>query len=185
MASRIVAQFHPDQIILFGSHARGDAHPDSDVDLLVVMPVDGSKREKMIEIGVALHDIPLPKDIIVSTPEEFAWRKEIIGTIERPAVREGEVPSRAHGDIPEEMAPRLRGNVKPVGQAEHVVIAQGDDKGDLAFGSGPRAAGEVAVTPPIEADRRPLRAAKAFLPPVLAPTTGREVVREVKHQRTV
>ena len=91
MTSRIVAQFHPDQIILFGSHARGDAHPDSDVDLLVVMPVDGSKREKMIEIGVALHDIPLPKDIIVSTPEEFAWRKEIIGTIERPAVREGEV----------------------------------------------------------------------------------------------
>jgi predicted nucleotidyltransferase len=91
MVDRIVAQFHPERIILFGSHARGGVGPDSDVDLLVVMPVEGSKREKMIEIGLALHDIHLPKDIIVSTPEEFAWRKEIVGTIEYPAMREGKV----------------------------------------------------------------------------------------------
>lgn len=91
MVNRIVEQFHPEQIILFGSHARGAAGRDSDVDLLVVMPVEGSKRQKMVEIGLALHDIPLPKDILVSTPEEFAWRKEIIGTIEHPAAREGEV----------------------------------------------------------------------------------------------
>lgn len=91
MVDRIVMRFQPQQVILFGSHARGDATSDSDVDLLVVMPVRGSKREKMVEIGVALHDILLPKDIIVSTPEEFAWRKEIVGTIERPAAREGVV----------------------------------------------------------------------------------------------
>ena len=35
MTERIVRDFHPVQIILFGSHARGDAHPQSDVDLLV------------------------------------------------------------------------------------------------------------------------------------------------------
>jgi predicted nucleotidyltransferase len=40
MVKRIVRQFAPDQIILFGSQARGDAGPDSDVDLLVVMPTD-------------------------------------------------------------------------------------------------------------------------------------------------
>ena len=91
MTNRIVRRFHPHQIILFGSHARGDAGPDSDVDLLVVMPVEGSRREKAIEIGVALHDIRVPKDIVVTTPEEFAWRKEMIGTIERPAAREGRV----------------------------------------------------------------------------------------------
>ena len=36
MTERIVRDFHPVQIILFGSHARGEAHPQSDVDLLVV-----------------------------------------------------------------------------------------------------------------------------------------------------
>jgi predicted nucleotidyltransferase len=91
MVDLIVERFHPEKVILFGSHARGEAGPDSDVDLLVVMPVSGSKREKAIEIAVALHGIRVPKDIIVTTPEEFEWRKEIPGTIERPAVLEGKV----------------------------------------------------------------------------------------------
>lgn len=89
MVNRIVEKFQPEKIILFGSHARENASPDSDVDLLVIMSFSGSKREKMIEIGVALHDIPLPKDIIITTPEEFEWRKEVVGTVERPAAREG------------------------------------------------------------------------------------------------
>ena len=56
MVRRIVDHFEPEQIILFGSHARGAAGPDSDVDLLVVMPIEGSKRAKQIEIRVALHN---------------------------------------------------------------------------------------------------------------------------------
>ncbi len=91
MVQRIVRQFHPEFVILFGSCVRGDAGPDSDVDLLVVMPVEGSRREKAIEIRVALHDIRVAKDIIVTTPEDFERRKEIPGTIERPAAREGRV----------------------------------------------------------------------------------------------
>ncbi|MEX0815618.1 MAG: nucleotidyltransferase domain-containing protein [Dongiaceae bacterium] len=91
MVDRIVRRFDPERIILFGSHARGAAGPDSDVDLLVVMPVKGSKSEKEIEIGVALHDIRLPKDIIVTTPEDFEWRRKVPGTIERPAALEGKV----------------------------------------------------------------------------------------------
>jgi len=89
MVLRIVDRFDPERIILFGSAARGDAGPDSDVDLLVVMPVEGSRREKAVEIGAAVNDIPVPKDIVVTTPEDFEWRKEIVGTIERPAVRGG------------------------------------------------------------------------------------------------
>ncbi len=91
MTRRIVRQFNPERVILFGSHARGDAGPDSDVDLLVVMAVKGSRREKAIEIRVALHDIRVPKDILVTTPEDFEWRKEIPGTIERPAAQEGKL----------------------------------------------------------------------------------------------
>ena len=91
MVELIVAQFQPEKIILFGSHARGDGTPDSDVDLLIVMPVEGSKRAKQLEIRAAVHDVRVPKDILVSRPEEFQWRKDIVGTIERPAVREGKV----------------------------------------------------------------------------------------------
>lgn len=91
MVSRIVTQFHPDKIILFGSHARGTAGPDSDVDLLVVMPVKGSKRLVRLQIRSALHDIRLAKDVLVSDPAEFEWRKDVVGTIEWPAVHEGRV----------------------------------------------------------------------------------------------
>ena len=71
MVERIAAQFQPNKIILFGSQARGRAGLDSDIDLLVVMPVSGSRREKAIEIAVALHDIPVAKDVIVVRPEDF------------------------------------------------------------------------------------------------------------------
>ena len=91
MVHRIRTRFHPERIILFGSHARGDAGPDSDVDLLVVMPVKGDRLKKQLEVRMALHDIHVAKDIIVTTPEDFEWRKDAIGTIERPASREGKV----------------------------------------------------------------------------------------------
>ena len=91
MVRRIVDRFDPEKIVLFGSHARGTAGAESDVDLLVVMPVKGSKRQKIVEIGVALHDFAIPKDIMISTPEDFVWRKDVIGTIEYPAAHEGVV----------------------------------------------------------------------------------------------
>ena len=91
MVKRLVSRFSPDQIILFGSHARGTARPESDIDLLVVLPLSGSKRAKQVEMRVALHDIRVPKDIIVATPEEIARRRNIVGTLIRPALREGKV----------------------------------------------------------------------------------------------
>ena len=91
MVKRIVRLFAPEKIVLFGSHANGTAGADSDVDLLVVMPVKDSKRKKAVEIGVALHDFSVSKDIVLSTPEDFAWRKDVVGTIEYPAAHEGKV----------------------------------------------------------------------------------------------
>ena len=91
MVRRIAETFHPLKIILFGSYARGVAGADSDVDLLVVMPVDGSKRRQATEIDMALSDRWLPLDLIVVTPEEFDAYKDVIGHILYPAVREGKV----------------------------------------------------------------------------------------------
>jgi predicted nucleotidyltransferase len=91
MVRRIVKKFDPHQVILSGSHARGDAGPDSDVDLLVVMDVEGSRLEKCVEIRLALHEFLVPMDVLVTTPEDFAWRKDVVGTIEWPASREGKV----------------------------------------------------------------------------------------------
>jgi predicted nucleotidyltransferase len=91
MVRRIAAQFHPDKIILFGSHARGEAGPDSDVDLLVVMPVEGSKRQKASEIDMALADRLVPLDLLVVTPEEFERGRDQIGSVLQPAAREGRV----------------------------------------------------------------------------------------------
>lgn len=88
MVRRIVEKFQPEKIILFGSWARGDAGPDSDVDLLVVMPTE-SKQDTTIAIRVALHAMGMPKDVFVNTPEEFERRKNIVGTIAYPAAHEG------------------------------------------------------------------------------------------------
>jgi len=91
MVKRIVTQFHPEKIILFGSHARGDGTDDSDADLLVVMNVSGSKRRQATEIDMALEGIPLPADIIVATPTELENGRDIVGSIIREAVHEGKV----------------------------------------------------------------------------------------------
>jgi predicted nucleotidyltransferase len=91
MVRRIVRDFSPEKIILFGSHARGDAGADSDVDLLVVARCDGETRVKVVEIRRALADLPVAKDIIVVTPEYFGRYRDVIGTIVWPAMREGRI----------------------------------------------------------------------------------------------
>lgn len=89
MAARIAAQFHPARIVLFGSHARGDARPDSDVDLLVVLDDVDERHEVAVEMRVAVSDIPVAKDIVVTTSEEIARRGHLVGTVLRPALKDG------------------------------------------------------------------------------------------------
>jgi len=91
MTNRIAKRFKPDKIVLFGSHARGTAGPDSDVDLLVIMPVNGSRRQTQVNIRCEIHDIPVSKDIVVVTPSEAERQRHLAGTIVRPAMREGKV----------------------------------------------------------------------------------------------
>jgi predicted nucleotidyltransferase len=69
----IISKFRPDKIVLFGSHAKGNAGPDSDVDLLVIINTERSTWDLAVDISVALkHSVPI--DIIVRTPKEIARR---------------------------------------------------------------------------------------------------------------
>jgi len=86
---RIVERFHSRRIILFGSHARGTAGPDSDVDLLVVRDRVTSKVEQTIDIRMALRGMGVAKDVVVASAAEVEARKDLVGTIIYPALREG------------------------------------------------------------------------------------------------
>ena len=91
MVQRIVDGFDPEKVILFGSHDRGEANADSDVDLLVIKQVAGSKRKERVKIGVALQGMGVAKDIVVATPEEVDRFGHLVGTVLYPALREGKV----------------------------------------------------------------------------------------------
>ena len=91
MTERIVQGFDPLQIILFGSQARGDADPQSDIDLLVVFAELRDKRKTALDIMRTLSDLPAAKDILVSTPEELECHRTRIGSVLRYAQREGKI----------------------------------------------------------------------------------------------
>jgi predicted nucleotidyltransferase len=89
MVERIVAAFNPVKIVLFGSRARGDAKPDSDVDLLVVLDEMDSAHETGVAIGEVIADLPIPADIVPVTATQIERLGNIAGYIYRPALREG------------------------------------------------------------------------------------------------
>ncbi len=91
----LVREADPLRIILFGSHARGDAGPDSDVDLLVVASGPAARsdvrRKTMAALYRAVARLPINIDILLATPGEVeAWRPARNHVIAR-AVREGRV----------------------------------------------------------------------------------------------
>ena len=88
---RIAEQFSPDQIILFGSRARGDERPDSDIDLLVLFPEVANPNKRAAELHAWLADFPRPMDIVVSTSSRFERYRNVVNTVYWPAAREGKV----------------------------------------------------------------------------------------------
>ncbi len=89
VTDRIARAFRPERIILFGSMARGDVNPNSDLDLLIVMPDGTNHRETTVAVYDILRDLTTPTDIVVTTPTEIAEWGHLVGTILRPALREG------------------------------------------------------------------------------------------------
>ena len=93
VVERVIERFDPLKVILFGSLARGEANYDSDVDLLVVFDrVElENKRKLAVDIHRALAGIPVPVDVIVTDVDEIERQGHIVGTVLRPALREGRV----------------------------------------------------------------------------------------------
>lgn len=103
MVRRIVRVARPEKIILFGSAARGDMGPDSDVDLLVVVPGPARRRSLAGELYMALGDVGVAKDIVVVTAEDVERYKDDPGLIVQPALEEGrtlyEAPRRPMAEV--------------------------------------------------------------------------------------
>lgn len=85
----IVAAYDPVRVILFGSQARGDAGPDSDVDLLVVFDEKVDRRERQVEIRRLLRDAPFAKDVLVASTVDLPNAAR--GTAIAEAIHEGVV----------------------------------------------------------------------------------------------
>lgn len=88
---KIVSEFNPEKIILFGSYAYGKATPDSDIDLMVVMETKERPHKRAVALRKILKNLGVPKDIIVKTPDEFERFRDIVGTIVYPAAHNGRV----------------------------------------------------------------------------------------------
>lgn len=95
MVAAIVEEIDPEQVILFGSHARGDTSDSSDVDLVVVVSEPfGENRDRgaeAVRIWRALANFEVPKDILVYSRDEVEYWRDSLNHVLARALREGEV----------------------------------------------------------------------------------------------
>ncbi|MCE5327176.1 MAG: nucleotidyltransferase domain-containing protein [Planctomycetaceae bacterium] len=88
---RILGVTRPDKIILFGSAARGEMTPDSDVDLLIVEGDTRNQRSEYLGIIKALWDLRYPFDVLFIATDWFEDSKDIVGGLAYPAHKYGRV----------------------------------------------------------------------------------------------
>ena len=95
MVKAIVREVDPEQVWLFGSRARGEAGPDSDVDLLIVerepFGPGRSRLDEITRIRHALSSFRVPKDILLFSAEEAAYWSDSLNHIVARCHREGRV----------------------------------------------------------------------------------------------
>lgn len=95
LSERIVREFQPERIILFGSYAYGQPRPDSDVDLLVVLPFEGRAFRKSVEILNRISP-EFSVDLLARRPEDTARRYAEGDPLIREALDHGKVLYERH-----------------------------------------------------------------------------------------
>jgi predicted nucleotidyltransferase len=87
---RLVASYQPLEVYLFGSKARGDSGPDSDYDLLVVVPHDAPPARKQSRLAYeVLRGTGLAADVLVCTRSYFEPRRSLKASLPGTVLREG------------------------------------------------------------------------------------------------
>ena len=89
LVKRIVQAIGPRRILLFGSAARGDFGPNSDLDILVVMPDGVHRRHTAQKLYRTLAGLGVAKDIVVVTESDVLKHADNPSLVLRPALREG------------------------------------------------------------------------------------------------
>jgi predicted nucleotidyltransferase len=89
--NRLVAAAQPLKVILFGSHARGEADDHSDVDLRVIEVTVSDRYEEMVRLNRGLKWLLMPVDLLVVSEQECEQHSATPGTVEHMARREGQV----------------------------------------------------------------------------------------------
>ncbi len=89
LVRQIVEVAHPLRILLFGSAARDEAGPSSDLDLLIVMPDGVHRRKTAQELYRKIRDAGVAFDILVATPGDLERHKDNLGLIYRTILEEG------------------------------------------------------------------------------------------------
>jgi predicted nucleotidyltransferase len=89
---RLVAAYQPERVYLFGSVARGDAGPDSDYDLLAVVPDDAPPERRRSRLAYeALHGTGTAADVLVCTKSYFEDRRSLKASLPGTILREGQL----------------------------------------------------------------------------------------------
>ncbi len=88
---RIAAAAPKARVILFGSHARADADPQSDIDLLVIEPEVENAADESVRLRRTLRGLGVPADVVVVDRELAHRRSAVAGTMVERALREGRV----------------------------------------------------------------------------------------------
>lgn len=89
LVRRIVEAVHPLRIILFGSAARGEMGPDSDVDVLVVLPDDADPLQAGQFLHTRFRGLRIPVEVVACTRSELEHLGQRVGLVYRNALREG------------------------------------------------------------------------------------------------
>lgn len=92
VTNRLVEAYQPDRIYLFGSVARGDSTPDSDYDIMLVVPDDAPKEKKDCDLAYrVLRDLGIAKDVLVSTCSYFDNHLPLKASLPATVIREGKL----------------------------------------------------------------------------------------------